>query len=54
MKVTDAMIAAAANKKWSNRHNIQKWLAGDPKYDGEPDRLIRDVFKKKPHLRAKQ
>jgi hypothetical protein len=50
VKVTDAMIAQAANKKWSDRSNIQKWLALDPQYDGKPDRMIRKVFADKPHL----
>jgi FKBP-type peptidyl-prolyl cis-trans isomerase 2 len=47
VKVTDEMIAITANpptsrtKGWHTRDAIQKWLQCDPKYDGEPDRLIR-------------
>ena len=48
--VTDEMIAKGANSQWNSRSNIQKWLSCDPKYDGKPDRLIRDVSLKKPHL----
>lgn len=56
VNVTDLMIAEAANphtktqKGWNTRDAIQKWLQCDPKYDGHSDRMIRDVFKKKPHL----
>jgi hypothetical protein len=50
VKVTDAMIAEAANAKWHGRTAIQKWLACDPRYDGEPDRLIRKVFTDRPHI----
>jgi len=48
--VTDEMIAEAASPRWKSRANIQKWLSCDPKYDGEPDRLIREVFRKRHHL----
>lgn len=50
VRVTDEMIAIAANPRWKSRTNIQKWLSCDPKYKDRPDRLIRDVFLKKPHL----
>jgi hypothetical protein len=50
VSVTDEMIAEAASRRWHSRANIQKWLACDPKYDGDPDRLIRKVFRDKPHL----
>jgi hypothetical protein len=56
VKVTDEMIAKAANpgtpnrNGWNTRDSIQKWLQCNPNYDGRPDRMIRDVFKKKPHL----
>jgi hypothetical protein len=48
--VTDKMIAEAASSKWHCRTTIQKWLACDPRYDGESDRLIRSVFVRKPHI----
>jgi hypothetical protein len=54
--VTDEMIAKAASpptatkRGWRTRYPIQKWLQLDPRYDGEPDRLIRKVFRDKPHL----
>jgi len=51
--VTDAMIAEAANARWHGRTTTQKWLACDPRYDGEPDRLIRSVFTRKHHIPAK-
>jgi hypothetical protein len=56
VRVTDEMIATAANppkdksKGWNTRDPIQKWLQCDPKYEGRPDRMIRAVFEKKPHL----
>jgi hypothetical protein len=50
VRVTDEMIAQAANSKWTSRANIQKWLACDPKYNGRSDDMIRAVFLKKPHL----
>src|SRR5262249_15811983 len=50
VRVTDEMIAHAASKNWTGRTSVQKWLAADPRYNGEPDRLIREVFLKKPHL----
>jgi hypothetical protein len=54
VKVTDEMIAKAANPKWTSRTNIQKWLGCDPKYSGEANRLIRKVLiDTKPHLREK-
>jgi hypothetical protein len=49
--VTDEMIARAANQRWHTRDAVQKWLTCDPRYDGEPDRLIRKVFSDKPHTR---
>ena len=52
-RVTDEMIAEAATSTWHNRTAIQKWLACDPRYNGEPDRLIRNVFARKPHLLPK-
>jgi hypothetical protein len=54
IRVTDEMIATAACPRWHSRTQIQKWLACDPRYGGKADRLIRSVFTKKPHLRAKQ
>jgi hypothetical protein len=54
VKVTDEMIAEAANPRWHSRANIQKWLACDPKYDGVPDGKIRKVFRDKPHLPKNQ
>jgi len=51
--VTDLMIAEAASSNWHSRTAIQKWLTCDPRYDGEPDRLIRSVFAKKPHIPPK-
>jgi hypothetical protein len=53
VRVTDAMIAEAANANWHGRTTTQKWLACDPRYDGEPDRLIRSVFTRKHHIPAK-
>jgi len=53
VKVTDNMIAEAANPKWHSRTQVQKWLVCDPRYDGEADRLIRKVFTEKPHLPKK-
>ena len=56
VRLTDEMIAMAANprtstkKGWTTRDPIQKWLQCDPKYDGEYDRLIRKLFRNKPHL----
>ncbi len=50
VRVTDEMIAKAANPRWHSRANIQKWLACDPNYDGWPDRQIRTVFLNKHHL----
>jgi hypothetical protein len=50
VRVTDEEIARAANQRWTSRTNVQKWLSCDPKYDGAPDRLIRQVFRNKPHL----
>jgi hypothetical protein len=50
VRVTDEMISSAANPRWKSRTQVQKWLACDPRYDGEVDRLIRAVFTKKPHL----
>jgi len=50
VRVTDEMIAEAANTRWHSRANIQKWLACHPKYDGEPDRKIRKIFRDKPHV----
>jgi hypothetical protein len=52
LKVTDEMIAEAACKTWHSRFQVQKWLACDSDYDGEPDRLIRKVFADKPHLQS--
>ncbi len=51
VKVTDEMIARAASPDWHTRAQVQKWLACHPEYDGEPDRLIRKVFREKPHLK---
>jgi hypothetical protein len=53
VRVTDVMIAEAASSKWHGRTAIQKWLACDQRYDGEPDRLIRSVFARKPHIQPK-
>jgi hypothetical protein len=53
VRVTDAMIAEAANTKWHGRTAIQKWVGCDPRYNGEPDRLIRSVFARKHHIPAK-
>lgn len=50
VKITNEMISRAANTNWHNRTPVEKWLQGDPRYDGEPDRLIREVIRKKPHL----
>jgi hypothetical protein len=50
VRVTDEMIVRAASETWHSRTQIQKWLKGDPRYDGAPDRLIRKVFRTKPHL----
>lgn len=50
VRVTDEMIAKAANPRWNSRSNIQKWRSCDAKYEGGPDRKIREVFRKKPHL----
>lgn len=52
VRLTDEMIAQAASPRWHSRSQIQKWLKCDPEYDGEPDRLIRKVFRDKPHLRS--
>jgi len=53
VRVTDAMIAEAASSNWHGRTAIQKWLADDPRYAGEPDRLIRSVLARKPHIPSK-
>ena len=53
VQVTDAMIAEVASGNWHGRTAIQKWLGCDPRYDGEPDRLIRNVFARKPHIPRK-
>jgi len=50
IKLTDEMIAEEANENWTTRDPVQKWIQCDPRYDGEPDRLIRRVFVQKPHL----
>jgi len=50
VRVTDEMIAKAANPRWKSRSNIQKWRSCDSKYEGSADRKIREVFRKKPHL----
>jgi len=51
--VTDEMIARAANPNWTSRTQVQKWLQCHPDYEGEPDRLIRLVFSKKPHITSR-
>jgi hypothetical protein len=53
VRVTDRMIAEAASSNWHGRTAVQKWLACDRRYDGEPDRLIRRVFAGKPHIARK-
>jgi hypothetical protein len=50
VKMTHPMIAKAASPTWTTRDPVSKWLALDKRYEGEPDRLIRKVFKDKPHL----
>lgn len=49
IKVTDEMIAHAANSSWNTRDPVQKWLACHPNYEQTGHR-IREVFRKKPHL----
>jgi hypothetical protein len=53
VRLTDLMIAQEAKKNWTTRDPIQKWMTGDQRYEGRPDRLIRSVFTKKPHLQGK-
>jgi hypothetical protein len=50
VKVTNEMIATAANPRWHSRSQIQKWLACHPDYEGVSDRLIRRSLTNKPHL----
>jgi hypothetical protein len=53
VKLTHPMIAEAAHKGWKSRTTIDKWLACDARYNGEIDRLIRNVFIRKPHIKPK-
>jgi hypothetical protein len=48
IKVTDLMIAQAANRKWTERSRVTWWKAGKDR-PGD-DALIRKVLRAKPHL----
>jgi hypothetical protein len=52
VKVTNPMIARAANPDWSERTPVEKWSAAkDSRYNTPAvDRKIRRVFTEKPHL----
>lgn len=44
IKLTHEMIARVASERWQSRTQIDKWLQGDRRYDGNPDRLIRKAL----------
>jgi len=52
VKVTNLMIAKAADPNWNDRTPVEKWVkAKDPRYNTPPvDRKIRAVFRTKPHI----
>jgi hypothetical protein len=37
-------IATDVNRRWNSRAQIDKWLACDPRYWGETDRLMREFL----------
>jgi hypothetical protein len=50
VKVNDTMVAKAANPKWHDRTQVMWWKRNDPRSTPAADRMIRAVFKNKPHL----
>jgi hypothetical protein len=52
VKVTNPMIAKAADPNWNDRTPVEKWVkAKDPRYNTLPvDRKIRAVLRTKPHI----
>ena len=43
-RVNHETIAHSVNGLWHSRTQIDKWLQCDPRYNGEPDRLIRQFL----------
>lgn len=50
VKVTDAMIAKAANARWGDRTQVTWWKRNDKRSTAAANRLISAVLTKKPHL----
>lgn len=50
IKVTDEMVANAANPKWNDRSMVTWWKRNDPRCKRPHDKLIRSVLAKDPSL----
>lgn len=50
LKVTDVMVAKAANPRWNDRTPVDRWKRNDPRCTTAEDAMISAVLTKKPHL----
>ncbi len=53
IRVTDEMIARAANPRWNERTPVKRWKSYIPSCTAADDAMIRRVLKEKPHLQSK-